>query len=313
MNSTWNKSVRNSIKSADEANHQLDVECFYEGKFPIKIPLEFADKIEAGNPLDPLLLQVLPSTSQAQEGFSVSPLEDEKHSPIRGVIHKYPSRVLLIASQVCAIHCQYCFRQNFDYEERDILSNWRQIEQYLQENLGINEVILSGGDPLTLSDGKIEKIVKSVEGVERIKTLRIHSRTAVVVPSRITDKLADILSKTRLKVVMVFHINHPREVSLDFINQVKKLQSLTLLNQSVLLKGVNDNASILGTLSHKLFASSIIPYYLHLLDKVSGAEHFLISDLRAKEIYRELQNSLSGYLLPKLVRDEGGESKSLLV
>jgi EF-P beta-lysylation protein EpmB len=221
--------------------------------------------------------------------------------------------VLLIASQVCAIHCQYCFRQNFDYAERDILSNWRQIEQYLQENLGINEVILSGGDPLTLSDGKIEKIVKSVEGVERIKTLRIHSRTAVVVPSRITDKLADILSKTRLKVVMVFHINHPREVSLDFINQVKKLQSLTLLNQSVLLKGVNDNASILGTLSHKLFASSIIPYYLHLLDKVIGAEHFLISDLRAKEIYRELQNSLSGYLLPKLVRDEGGESKSLLV
>lgn len=291
----------------------MDVECFYEGKFPIKIPLEFADKIEAGNPLDPLLLQVLPSTSQTQEGFSVSPLEDEKHSPIRGVIHKYPSRVLLIASQVCAIHCQYCFRQNFDYEERDILSNWRQIEQYLQENLGINEVILSGGDPLTLSDGKIEKIVKSVEGVERIKTLRIHSRTAVVVPSRITDKLADILSKTRLKVVMVFHINHPREVSLDFINQVKKLQSLTLLNQSVLLKGVNDNASILGTLSHKLFASSIIPYYLHLLDKVIGAEHFLISDLRAKEIYRELQNSLSGYLLPKLVRDEGGESKSLLV
>jgi len=313
MNSTWNISVRNSIKSADEANRQLNTECFSEGKFSIKIPLEFAHKIEAGNPLDPLLLQVLPSISQAQEGFSDSPLEDEKHSPMRGVIHKYPSRVLLIASQVCAIHCQYCFRQNFDYAEHDILSNWFEIEAYLQSNIDVNEVILSGGDPLTLSDGKIEKIVKSVEGVEHIKTLRIHSRTAVVVPGRITDKLADILSKTRLKVVMVFHINHPREISMDFINRLKKLQSLTLLNQSVLLRGVNDNAGILGALSHKLLASSIMPYYLHLLDKVSGAEHFLVSDSRAKEIYRELQNSLSGYLLPKLVRDEGGDSKSLLV
>ncbi|MGE4570232.1 MAG: EF-P beta-lysylation protein EpmB [Gammaproteobacteria bacterium] len=312
MNNTWNQSVRNSIKSANEANHQLHTECFSDEKFPIKIPLEFADRIEAGNPLDPLLLQVLPSTNQVQDGFSDSPLEDEKYSPVQGVIHKYPSRVLLIASRVCAIHCQYCFRQNFDYEEHDILSNWQEIEQYLEENLGVNEVILSGGDPLTLSDGKIEKIVKSVESIKHIKILRIHSRTAVVIPSRITDKLSEILAKTRLKVVMVFHINHPREISLDFINQVKKLQSLTLLNQSVLLRGVNDNAGILGALSHKLFASSIMPYYLHLLDKVSGAEHFLLSDERAKEIYRELQNSLSGYLLPKLVRDEGGESKSLV-
>ena len=155
--------------------------------------------------------------------------------------------------------------------------------------------------------------MKSVEGIEHIKILRIHSRTAVVVPSRITDKLSEILSRTRLKVVMVFHINHSREISADFINQVKKLQSLTLLNQSVLLKGVNDNASILAALSHKLFASSIMPYYLHLLDKVSGAEHFLLSDEKAKDIYRELQKSLSGYLLPKLVRDEGGESKSLVI
>ena len=313
MNITWNQSVRNSIKSADVANRQLHTECFSEGKFPIKIPLEFADKIEVGNPLDPLLLQVLPSTSQAQDGFSDSPLEDEKFSPIQGLIHKYTSRVLLIASRVCAIHCQYCFRQNFDYEEHDILSNWQEIEQYLEANLGVNEVILSGGDPLTLSDGKIEKIVKSVEGIEHIKILRIHSRTAVVVPSRITDKLSEILSRTRLKVVMVFHINHPREISADFINQVKKLQSLTLLNQSVLLKGVNDNASILAALSHKLFASSIMPYYLHLLDKVSGAEHFLLSDEKAKDIYREFQKSLSGYLLPKLVRDDVGESKSLVI
>ena len=312
MNSIWNKSVRNSIKSASEANRQLNTECFSEGKFPIKIPLEFADKIEAGNPLDPLLLQVLPSTNQMQDGFSISPVEDEKYSPIQGVIHKYPSRVLLIASRVCAIHCQYCFRQNFDYEEHDILSNWPEINRYLHDNSQVNEVILSGGDPLTLSDDKVEKIVKLVEGIEHIKILRIHSRTAVVVPSRITDRLSEILRKTRLKVVIVFHINHPREISLDFINQVKKLQSLTLLNQSVLLRGVNDNASILSALSYKLFASSIMPYYLHLLDKVSGAEHFLLSDEKAKEIYRELQGNLSGYLLLKLVRDEGGKSKSLV-
>jgi len=313
MSISWNQSVRNSIKNADEANSQLHTECFSEGKFPIKIPLEFADKIEAGNPLDPLLLQVLPSTSQAQDGFSDSPVEDEKYSPVRGLIHKYPSRVLLIASRVCAIHCQYCFRQNFDYEEHDIFTQWPEIKHYLHHNTQVNEVILSGGDPLTLSDGKIEKIVKSVEDIKHIKTLRIHSRTAVVVPSRITDKLSEILRKTRLKVVMVFHVNHPREISADFINQVKKLRSLTLLNQSVLLKGVNDNAGILRSLSLKLFESSIMPYYLHLLDKVSGAEHFLVTDEAAKGIYRELQKILSGYLLPKLVRDEGGDSKALVV
>lgn len=313
MNSTWNKSVRNSIKSADEANLQLHTECFSEGKFPIKIPLEFADKIEAGNPLDPLLLQVLPAINQSQSGFTESPLEDEKYSPLKGVIHKYPSRVLLIASRVCAIHCQYCFRQNFDYDDHDILANWLEVEQYLKSNTEVNEVILSGGDPLTLSDGKIEKILKSVEAIEHIKTLRIHTRSAVVIPSRITDKLSQILTSASINIVVVFHINHPREISCDFIKQVKKLQSLTLLNQSVLLKGVNDNAQILSLLSHKLFACSVLPYYLHLLDKVVGAEHFLVEDDRAKIIYQELQGQLPGYLVPKMVRDDGGESKRLLV
>ena len=314
MDITWNKSVRKSIKSADAANKKLATECFSDGRFPIKFPVEFAEIIEVNNPLDPLLLQVLPGQNQMQNSaFSDSPVEDEKNSPVSGVIHKYASRVLLIASRTCAIHCQYCFRQNFDYEERDILSNWTEVDDYLRANKAVNEVILSGGDPLTLGDEKIERLVKSIEMIGHIKTLRIHTRTAVVIPKRLTEKLSEILTNTRLKVVVVFHINHPREITLDFSNRVKRLHSLTLLNQSVLLRGVNDNAGILCSLSHKLFHNSILPYYLHLLDKVSGAEHFLVSDEEARAIYKELESGLSGYLLPKMVRDEGGSSKTQVV
>ena len=307
-------STRNSLKSANEANQHLKTKCFSDTKFPIKIPLEFAEIIEKNNLLDPLLLQVLPGHNQTHNpAFSDSPLEDEGNSPIPGVIHKYTSRVLLIASSTCAIHCQYCFRQNFDYDERDILSNWTDVDAYLRTNTRVNEVILSGGDPLTLGDEKIERLVKSIEMIGHIKTLRIHTRTAVVIPKRLTEKLSEILTNTRLKVVVVFHINHPREITLDFSNRVKRLHSLTLLNQSVLLRGVNDNAGILCSLSHKLFHNSILPYYLHLLDKVSGAEHFLVSDEEARAIYKELESGLSGYLLPKMVRDEGGSSKTQVV
>jgi len=214
---------------------------------------------------------------------------------------------------VCAIHCQYCFRQNFDYGSHDILSNWVDIEDYLLNNKVVTEVILSGGDPLTLSDKKISMIFKRIESISHIKTIRIHTRTAVVIPSRITQKLIEILNQTKLKVVIVFHINHANEVSDEFVKNIKGFVGLTLLNQSVLLRGVNDNAKVLSDLSYRLFESSVLPYYLHLLDKVTGAERFLVSDKKAKEIYKLLQKSIPGYLLPRMVRDEGGESKNLVL
>ena len=313
MNKSWNESVRSSLKSASECNKYFGGNTFKDSHFLVKIPLEFAERIDKSDVLDPLMLQILPREVTSTEGFFDSPVSDEKHSPVKGLIHKYPSRVLLIASSVCAIHCQYCFRQNFDYASHDILKNWPAIENYLLNKKGVSEVVLSGGDPLTLSDKKISKILNKIEDIGHIKTVRFHTRTAVVIPSRITQGLIDMLNKTRLKVVFVFHINHAREVSDEFIKNVESLKTHTLLNQCVLLKDVNDSAKILSELSSKLFESSILPYYIHLLDKVSGAEHFLVSDNRAKEIYKTLQTLLPGYLVPRMVRDEGGDSKRLVL
>jgi EF-P beta-lysylation protein EpmB len=313
MNKSWNESVRSSLKSANECNEYFEGSTFKDFHFPIKIPLEFAERIDKSNPLDPLMLQILPKEVKASEGFFDSPVSDEDHSPVKGLIHKYPSRVLLIATSVCAIHCQYCFRQNFDYVSNDILKNWPDIENYLMNKKEVSEVVLSGGDPLTLSDKKISKILNKIEVIGHIKTVRFHTRTAVVIPSRITHELIDILDKTRLKVVFVFHINHAMEISDDFMKNVESLKAHTLLNQSVLLKDINDNAKVLSELSSKLFESNILPYYIHLLDKVSGTERFLVTDKRAKEIYQKLQTLLPGYLLPRMVRDEGGDSKRLVL
>jgi EF-P beta-lysylation protein EpmB len=312
MNKSWNDSVRSSLKSARECNEYFGENTFKDFHFPVKIPLEFAERIDKSDPLDPLMLQTLPREVKATEGFFDSPVSDEEHSPVKGLIHKYPSRVLLIASSVCAIHCQYCFRQNFDYVSHDILKNWPDIENYLLSKKEVSEVVLSGGDPLTLSDKKISKILNKIEDIGHIKTVRFHTRTAVVIPSRITQELIDMLNKTRLKVVFVFHINHAKEISGEFMKNVEGLKAHTLLNQSVFLRDVNDSAQILSELSNKLFESSILPYYIHLLDKVTGAERFLVNDKKAKEIYKKLQTLLPGYLVPRMVRDEGGDSKRLV-
>jgi EF-P beta-lysylation protein EpmB len=274
--------------------------------------LEFANLIDKNNPDDPLLKQVVSVPIQAQSGFSTSPLEDEKYMPVAGLVHKYPNRVLLITSRVCAIHCQYCFRQNFNYTEHDALSNYLAIEDYIRSHSQINEVILSGGDPLSLSDEKLTQLIGKIEKIPHIKNLRIHTRSVVVTPSRITTKLIDTLSNTQLNVVLVTHINHANELSDDFAKAIQVFSNVTLLNQSVLLKGVNDCVSALSKLSTSLFELGILPYYLHLLDKVSGAEHFLVSDENALLLHRALQKQLSGYLVPRLVRDENLEAKTWL-
>jgi EF-P beta-lysylation protein EpmB len=309
----WHQQARKALKGAQESNDFFNITRFKNQHFPIKIPLEYANLIDKNNPHDPLLKQVMPQSKRGESGFTPEPLDDEAHSPVAGLIHKYPNRVLLIASQICAIHCQYCFRQNFNYANNDALSNWRAIADYINQNTHIHEVILSGGDPLSLSDEKLAKLVQNIENLSHIRTLRIHTRSGVVMPSRITKKLADLLKSTRLKVVMVFHINHPHEISDDFIKRLKPLKELTLLNQSVLLKGVNDELTCLIQLSLKLFKVGILPYYLHLLDKVDGAQDFLLDDDVALKLHQKLRAELSGYLVPKLVRDAGGNSKKWLL
>ena len=311
MQSNWQHNTRNTLKGANSCNVFFQSDQFKDRHFPIKIPLEFANLIDKNNPDDPLLKQVIPFRSaQKQAEFSLSPLGDEDNAPVAGLIHKYPNRVLLITSRVCAIHCQYCFRQNFDYSGHDAMSNWLAIEDYIRSHQSINEVILSGGDPLSLSDEKLAQLIRNIENIEHIKILRVHSRSMVVTPSRITDKLVKLLTKTALKVVLVTHINHANEVSEVFIQNIGNFTNITLLNQSVLLKGVNDDLGTLERLSLKLFDIGILPYYLHMLDKVKGAEHFLISDERAIQLHQDLKSSLSGYLVPKLVRDENLKSKT---
>ena len=311
MKSNWQHNTRSTLKGANSCNDFFQSDQFKDQHFPIKIPLEFANLIDKNNPGDPLLKQVVPFNNvQNQAEFSLSPLGDEGNAPVAGLIHKYPNRVLLITSRVCAIHCQYCFRQNFDYSGHDAISNWSAIEDYIRGNQSIDEVILSGGDPLSLSDEKLQSLIQKIERIAHIKNLRIHSRSAVVTPSRITDKLIRMLNNTKLNVVIVLHANHANELSNEFANAIQKLAKITLLNQSVLLKGVNDSVSVLSDLSLRLFDLGILPYYLHMLDKVSGAEHFLISDERAIQLHQSLKKNLSGYLVPKLVRDENLASKT---
>ena len=312
MNNNWQHNARNTLKGADSCNTFFQSQRFQDQGFPIKIPLEFANLIDKGNPNDPLLKQVIPSIKPQIEtpGFSIEPLEDEENSPVAGLIHKYPNRVLLITSRVCAIHCQYCFRQNFNYIGHDAVSNYLAIEDYIYRHPKINEVILSGGDPLSLSDEKLAQLIKGIENIPHIKNLRIHTRSAVVTPSRITEKLIKLLSQSRLNVVLVTHVNHANELSNDFAKAIQALSGVTLLNQSVLLKGVNDSVSTLSKLSMGLFELGILPYYLHLLDKVRGAEHFLVSDEEAQQLHKVLQKQLSGYLVPRLVRDENLAAKT---
>jgi len=311
MQSNWQHNARNTLKGANNCNDFFQSDQFKDQYFPIKIPLEFANLIDKNNPDDPLLKQVIPFRNvQNQADFSLSPLGDEGNAPVSGLIHKYPNRVLLITSRVCAIHCQYCFRQNFDYSGHDVMSNWLAIEDYIRSHQSINEVILSGGDPLSLSDEKLVKLIRNIENIEHVKILRLHSRSIVVTPSRITNNLVKLLTKSSLKVVLVTHINHPNEVSEAFIQNIGNFTNITLLNQSVLLKGVNDDLNTLEYLSLKLFDIGILPYYLHMLDKVKGAEHFLVSDERAIQLHQNLKNNLSGYLVPKLVRDENLKSKT---
>jgi EF-P beta-lysylation protein EpmB len=309
----WNKQARKVLKGAKISNDFFNIQAFEDSNFPIKIPLEYAQLIDKNNPDDPLLKQVIPQASMDRTGFSQAPLNDEENSPVAGLIHKYTNRVLLITSQVCAIHCQYCFRQNFNYTEHDAMSNWSEIEQYIQADKKVNEVILSGGDPLSLSDEKLEKLIKNIENFEYVTTLRIHTRSLVVMPSRITDYLAKILAKTRLKVVLVTHINHANEISAAFSKNIAKIENVTFLNQSVLLSGVNDDISSLKQLSLKLFEVGILPYYLHMLDQVSGAENYLVNAEKATQLHLQLQAQLSGYLVPRLVRDEGKSSKTWLL
>ncbi|MDF3348418.1 EF-P beta-lysylation protein EpmB [Acinetobacter pittii] len=281
-------------------------------KFKLRVPRAFVGKMNAKNPLDPLLLQVLPHHLELEEHpeFVTDPLGEEAANQLPGVLHKYKSRFLLTLTGACAVHCRYCFRRHFPYQENlPKNEDWLNIKNYIEANPDINEIILSGGDPLTLSNRKLALWLERLSSLKQIQILRIHSRVPIVIPNRIDEELISLLKNSRLRIVLVVHSNHASE--LDDFTCSKLLQlsdhHITVLNQAVLLKGVNDSAQTLIDLSYRLFEARVMPYYLHVLDKVKGAQHFDLESSEIDDIYRDVLANLPGYLVPKLVREIAGE------
>lgn len=277
--------------------------------FPLRAPQGYVDKIEPGNPKDPLLLQILPQSQELNDpvGFDKDPLQEHKFTPLPGLIHKYQSRVLLTTSSTCAINCRYCFRRHFPYQEHRISQpQIAAILTYLQQQPRVNEIILSGGDPLATSNSRLERLIEQLAQLPQLTRIRIHTRLPVVIPQRIDQALLNLMDNDRFQWLMVVHSNHPQELDSDFAQamQLLKERNITLLNQSVLLKDINDNPRILAELSEKLFACGVLPYYLHLLDPVSGANHFDVNQPDANRIYQQLLAALPGFLVPKLVRED---------
>lgn len=315
----WLAQLADVITDPDELLHVLNIEAdkdLLAGRearrlFALRVPRAFVARMEKGNPNDPLLRQVLTSREEfvMAPGFSTDPLE-EQHSVVPGLLHKYRNRALLLVKGGCAVNCRYCFRRHFPYaDNQGNKRNWQTALDYITAHPELDEIIFSGGDPLMAKDHELDWLITQLEGIPHIKRLRIHSRLPIVIPARITAALTARFEQSRLQIILVNHINHANEIDAAFRAAMAQLRQagVTLLNQSVLLRGVNDNAQTLAALSNALFDAGVMPYYLHVLDHVQGAAHFLVSDDDARSIIRELLTLVSGYMVPKLAREIGGE------
>lgn len=277
-------------------------------EFPLRVPRGFAARMRHGDAADPLLLQVLPQAAELIElpGYTRDAVGDLASRRTLGVLHKYQGRALLIATGSCAIHCRYCFRQHFPYAEETAAANhWDATVQHLREDDSISEVLLSGGDPLSLATAKLAELSAMLTTIPHIRRLRIHTRLPIVLPERVDAELLAWLGHLRMPCVMVLHINHANEIDESIKVACARLRGvgITLLNQSVLLRGINDSVDALATLSECLIDCGVLPYYLHQLDRVHGTAHFEVEDDRALAIMDELRERLSGYLVPRLVRE----------
>ncbi|MGF1645130.1 MAG: EF-P beta-lysylation protein EpmB [Thiotrichales bacterium] len=287
--------------------------------FGLRVTPSYLSRIRPGDPHDPLLLQVLPTgieLAPQPPDFGLDPVGDGPASAAPGVLHKYHGRALLIATGACAVHCRYCFRRHFPYAAANAgRDGWHRALDYLRRDETINEVILSGGDPLVLSDEKLASLALELGRIPQLKRLRIHSRVPVVLPSRVDAPMLDWIGRARPRVVLVLHINHANELADDVVHALARLRQhgVLLLNQSVLLRGVNDSALTLASLSEALFDAGVQPYYLHLLDRVSGAAHFDLLPGEAENLFRDLRTRLPGFLVPRLVREVAGEPYKSLV
>lgn len=281
------------------------------GDFPLRVPRGYVARMRARDPDDPLLAQVLPAPAEREEvdGYGTDPVGDHEAMARPGVLHKYHGRVLLVTTGACGIHCRYCFRREFPYADANPRPDqWRQALDYIALEPSLEEVILSGGDPLSLPDPTLAGLVERLETIGHLSTLRLHTRMPVVVPSRVDDALCAWLRRTRLQSVVVLHANHANELDEAVAAACRRLAATgaTLLNQAVLLRGVNDSADEQARLSRRLFACGVLPYYLHLLDPVRGAAHFEVPLASARTLLSELAGRLPGYLVPRVVREQPG-------
>lgn len=310
---TWQQALQNIITDPKILLEMLelspeDLPWQWDKHFPLRVPLSFIARMQKGDPHDPLLRQILSCKEESMitKGFSEDPLQEMTCNPIPGLLHKYHGRALVTLSSSCAVHCRYCFRRHFPYAENNPgKKGWAKALTYLSTHPEIVEVILSGGDPLMAPNDHLSYFLEELKKISHLKILRIHTRLPVVIPSRIDQGLLTLLKQSRLQVVMVYHINHPAEIVEEIAQGVKHLKqaNVTVLNQSVLLKEINDDVEILKNLSYTLFSAGILPYYLHLLDPVQGASHFALKEADAKKLQHALRSQLPGYLVPKFVRE----------
>lgn len=321
----WQVELSQAINKLDELlallelnPNQLDATWQAMPSFPLRVPRGFVNRMRKGDANDPLLRQILPVTQELQvtPGFVLDPLQEKTSNPLAGLIHKYQGRVLLTTVGTCSINCRYCFRRHFPYSANNPgKTGWDKVIAYIAADSSIKEVILSGGDPLVANDAYLQALCQKIAAISHVTTLRIHSRMPIVLPARITDSLVAMLKSLALNIVMVTHCNHANEVDGAVEVALAKLKQagITMLNQAVLLKGVNDRAEVLAALSEGLFKQGVLPYYLHLLDKVQGTAHFDVDVDTALALMKTLQEKLPGYLVPKLVREQPGQPHKVLV
>jgi EF-P beta-lysylation protein EpmB len=316
--SDWRELWRNAITDPAELlqvvglGERTDLLPPDDAGFALRVPRGFVARMRPGDPRDPLLLQVLPQRAEHNQvaGFTRDAVGDLSAKAGHGILHKYDGRALLIASGSCAVNCRYCFRRHFPYaEETAAASHWREALARLHADPSIRELILSGGDPLSLATHKLEELTRGLAELPQVIRLRIHTRLPIVLPERVDQSLLAWLASLPLQKVVVLHANHANELdaSVDAACAALRDAGATLLNQSVLLRGVNDDADALADLSERLCAAGVLPYYLHQLDRVQGTAHFEVDDETALGLLDTLRARLPGYLVPRLVREVAGD------
>ncbi len=319
----WHRSLSEAVRDPDELVDRLKLPDRYRQparraaqRFPLLVPRSFLARMQPGNPHDPLLRQVLPLDAELKEvpGFVSDVLEEGAARAAPGLLQKYAGRALLIATGNCAVHCRYCFRRDYAYaEEPRQADEWEPAFKTIAADVTLHEIILSGGDPLMLTDGRLRLLIGRLAEIPHLKRLRIHTRLPIVLPDRVSTELLELLPSSRLTPIVVVHANHPRELRADCDESLRRLvkSGMTVLNQSVLLRGINDHADTLAELCERLVDLGVIPYYLHQLDRVAGTSHFEVTEERGRAIVRELRRRLPGYAVPQFVRETPGAAHKI--